>query len=263
MSRVLVVGCGSIGSRRARVLREMGHEVQGMDADESRWIGLPFDDKDPEAVFICTPPDNHLASADAHLWRSVRGLFIEKPLSLSMDGIPELIAECESRKIVTMGACNLRFAYSDTLPDGPLDLCVTKPLPDWRPGAEEAYRANGIVLEMAIHELDLACVHRGPILSMEVRNSNADRASLYLQHERGTSQIRASWGDGAPTYRSAQVGETILLPNLSDDMYRREMAHFLECVEAGKPTCNPLSNAAHVLEWALKAQAMIRSEVPA
>ena len=77
--RCLVTGCGSIGSRRARLLVEMGHTVMCHDADTDRavelyhalgpnakaslggnvWTGA---EDGYDAVFVCTPAATHLGS---------------------------------------------------------------------------------------------------------------------------------------------------------------------------------------------------------
>lgn len=275
--RCLVIGCGSIGSRRARILQEMGHDVWAYDSEPARvnalyaagdctipsygpnyWLA---DGKGYDAAFVCTPPDTHIRIVRAALLAMIP-TFVEKPLSLSMDGIPELIEATKKAGLVTMGACNLRFAYD--VPDLPTQMVATvwKPLSEWRPGAE-AYRANGLVLECAIHELDLVYSLHGPIRAITALGDE-DHTCLVVTHESGDeSHVYASWQEGKPTIRNIHGGGYVYEPDLSDEMYRREMAHFLDCVERGVETCNPLRNAAHVLEWALKAQAQLRAGVPA
>jgi predicted dehydrogenase len=102
--RVLVAGCGSIGKRHARVLRQLGvktlyacdpmpeqvaaasAEARFDDAAATLEEGLAFK---PDAVFLCTPPALHVPQAMQAI-RSGCHVFSEKPLSSSLDGIGEL-----------------------------------------------------------------------------------------------------------------------------------------------------------------------------
>lgn len=276
--RVLVIGCGSIGSRRARLLAEMGHtlfcddiqparagQVAAMCASITARPAMSATMVDEaaysaaDAAFICTPPDTHVPLAMQCLEAGVP-VFVEKPLSVSMDGVAELVEA--ARGTPSMGACNMRWACGLA---GPREsrwrsarFVTSKPLSDWRPGAAQAYRHTGIVLEMAWHDIDLAYLVGGPFQQVQTMG-NADAVTVMLEHRSGImSVVYAAWGEDAETMRYMSVagdGEPIRIePDTSDAMYRREMQHFLECVEAGRPTCNPLDSAAHVLEWALRAQ---------
>lgn len=282
MARVLIVGCGSIGSRRARLLAEMGHEVALFDVrsfadpkDDYEWLAVRIDrDGDlaldklsgMDAAFVCAPAATHVEIARQCIEAGV-ATFIEKPLALTMDGIPELVAEAERWGVVTMGACNMRWAYRELF-DGPVPYSATfevrKPLSAWRVGAEEAYRRNGIVLEAAIHEMTVAHQRFGEIHDMAIFG-DGDVVSIGLTCERGMVAIYAAWGEGETTVREVTATYAGFLPPLvfwadtSDEMYRLEMQHFLDCVTEGKETCNPLRSAAHVLEWAIKAQEEIRT----
>ena len=191
-----MVGCGSIGSRRARLLAEMGHEVGLVDADATRshplFVELAIRYVDDgrafhfrgtlagamlepwDAVFVCTPAGTHLAVAREVIEAGCRGLFIEKPLSTSIDGVAELVADCEARGVVTMGACNMRWAYGPIPAPGDRETIYADcmgPLSAWGPG-HERYRANGIVLESLIHEIDLCAWVAGPIT--EIMESEVD-----------------------------------------------------------------------------------------
>src|SRR4051812_5130761 len=100
---ILVVGCGSIGERHLRCFQKTGRcRVSACDANarllqqvaaqysaasfanlESALVSEKFD-----ALVICTPAHTHLAIArrGAEIGAA---LFIEKPLSVTLDGIEE------------------------------------------------------------------------------------------------------------------------------------------------------------------------------
>ena len=62
----------------------------------------------PDAAFICTYSNGHIepalkcAEAGCHL-------FIEKPLSLNMEGVDELVKTVKKRNLISMVGCNMRF----------------------------------------------------------------------------------------------------------------------------------------------------------
>lgn len=89
--RCLIIGCGRIGGRRARILRDLGVDLSLYDLDYARAHALadevgghvstaPVDDlRTHDALLICTPPTPHLSWV---LLAAHRGIpfFVEKPL---------------------------------------------------------------------------------------------------------------------------------------------------------------------------------------
>ena len=179
--RILVLGCGSIGSRHLRNLAALGGNELGaydpqpgareaaahdLGALESAWAW------EPQVVLVTSPTSLHAEHALAAL-RHGCDVFVEKPLAASLDGLDELVAEASARDAVTMVGCNLRFHWGVTamkrvVESGRLGALVTSRiefgqwLPDWRPASDylESYSAKremggGIVLD-AIHEIDYA-----------------------------------------------------------------------------------------------------------
>jgi predicted dehydrogenase len=118
--RILIVGCGSIGKRHSRILHQLGiKSIALCDTDQRRIAEIeqeiqplerylsfhdalehPFD-----AVFICTPPKLHVEQAFQAL-RNGCDLFIEKPLSITMDKLADLEKERSlSGRQVMVGLC--------------------------------------------------------------------------------------------------------------------------------------------------------------
>lgn len=182
---VLVVGSGSIGRRHLRNLRKIGiQRLAACDADRERLIPMvtefnvkPFSDFDealasikPQLVFICTPPVFHVSQALKAV-RANAHVFIEKPLSHTLDTVAELIAEAESRRRVVQVGYNLRFhpgllKVKQLVDEGIIGRVlwvyaeVGQYLPDWRPWQDyrQSYTAKrdlggGIILDGS-HELD-------------------------------------------------------------------------------------------------------------
>jgi predicted dehydrogenase len=121
----LVVGCGSIGRRRLRNLRALGvrslltvdPRADRRDQAASETGAIAFAtaeealDRQPACVIVATPTAFHVPVA---LDAARRGchLFVEKPLSHTMQQVDELIATAERKRLVTMVACNYRFDTS-------------------------------------------------------------------------------------------------------------------------------------------------------
>ena len=179
--RTLIVGCGSIGKRHARVLRGMGvktlyacdpvpAQVQAASVDArfdavtgTLEAGLALK---PDAVLLCTPPALHVAQARQAIEAGCH-VFSEKPLSADMRGIPELEALIKrtGRKFM-VGLC---FRYHAGLlraralvQQGRIGRIVSiralmgEHLPDIRPDYRELYLAKYNGAFELMHDIDLA-----------------------------------------------------------------------------------------------------------
>ena len=180
-----VIGLGSIGQRHAANLLALGHEVAGYNRGNKRRemaakrLGIPvysrisdLFDWGGDAALVCTPQHMHLEHSLAAARRGLH-LFIEKPLSDSLEGLSTLEREAEDRGLICHVGCNMRFHFGPSLVCEKLDTgALGRPLwahlwggmhlPDWHPN--EDYRrmysakkdmGGGAVLDF-IHEIDLA-----------------------------------------------------------------------------------------------------------
>jgi predicted dehydrogenase len=203
--RILIAGLGAIGQRHARNLRalcgdgiellafrrrRLPHVVDDeLRCDESRDVEAElaltvFEDLDeglamrPDAVFVCTPTSGHLeialraAAAGCHL-------FIEKPVSHTLDGTDRLREIVASNKLIVLVGCQWRYHpcvrwLRDLVNAGTLgrltdaEIEFAEYLPDWH--SYEDYRTSyaarsalggGVVLTQ-IHDYDLAWWLFGP-----------------------------------------------------------------------------------------------------
>lgn len=182
----LVVGCGSIGKRHIRNLKALKvGDIIAHDAQSERCLEVEqeygvktFSDLEealaqkPDVALICTPTSLHIPPALSAA-RSGCHLFIEKPLSHSLEGVDELVHIVTRKNLVTMVGCNMRFhpgpkkikEFIDSGLIGPIysaRIQTSSYLPDWRPrqNYKESYSARedlggGCVLD-CIHEIDLA-----------------------------------------------------------------------------------------------------------
>ncbi len=183
LERLLIVGLGSIGTRHARLVRELVPDVQIIvlrhrscqdmqDTGINHCVtsmeeALKFH---PQAAVIANPASHHLdvalplAQAGVHL-------LIEKPISSTTQGVSELIEVCRARGITLMVGCNLRFLSSlqrfrELLEEKRVGRVLSvraeigQFLPSWRPDSDyrqtvsaKAALGGGVLLELS-HEID-------------------------------------------------------------------------------------------------------------
>ena len=263
----LIAGFGSIGARHARNLAALGvsplaaAEPDGARREQAeallgrgqvaaslqealeRWA--PF-----ENVIIASPTGEHMAQASAAVGHTA-GLFIEKPLGSSMDGVTALCEAARRENMTTMVACNMRFypAVADMarrLREGEIGramyarLRFGQYLPAWRPGADYrttysaiAAQGGGIVLD-DIHELDLAVHLLGPVSGHGVMGGRLSRLEIDVE-DFASINLRMASGAVAhvmmdylhPLYRREieVVGEEGALWWTEDDNTLRVCAH--------------------------------------
>lgn len=183
--RILIVGLGSAGKRHLRNLHALGvrdlsaYRVRGQPLGPLDGMVRAYTDLEealererPEVVVVANPTALHLPVALAAARRGCH-LYIEKPLSHTLDGVAELEAIVRDQGLAVMIGCNLRFhpgyrRVKELIATGavgrPLSarIEVGQYLPDWHP--DEDYRrgysarsdlGGGVILTL-IHELDYA-----------------------------------------------------------------------------------------------------------
>jgi len=120
---VLICGFGSVGVRHASNLKTLGHEISVFDiSEEARKKSVESGyntyaslqealDILPEIVLICSGTASHVPLCQEVLIHNsnLKGIFCEKPLSFSMEGVDTVISMCKERNIKLGCACNLRY----------------------------------------------------------------------------------------------------------------------------------------------------------
>src|SRR5450755_2872699 len=195
--KILMIGLGGIGQRHTRNLRSLlgasaeiiAYRVRrrmhvltpSMGADVSRSVEdeysiYSFSNLDealagkPDIAFICNPSSLHVPVALACI-RAGCDVFVEKPLSDSMDGTDELVRAAVEYKRIAMVGYQLRFhpclrKLAETVQSGVLGnllacrATIGEYLPNWHPYedyrqmyAARADLGGGVVLSQ-IHEFD-------------------------------------------------------------------------------------------------------------
>lgn len=179
--KIITIGFGSIGQRHYKNLVSLGYknidvydpaDSQFKDKKIKRLLNLTSNAlRQYEIAFICSPNSLHLSTAIKCAQAGCH-LFIEKPLSHSLEGVDDLGKICQKNKLTVMVGHNMRFhpclqfikKYLDKNKLGKIYNINHEfgyYLPYWRPGQD--YRKNyaakkatggGIILD-DIHEFDL------------------------------------------------------------------------------------------------------------
>jgi predicted dehydrogenase len=269
--RVLVIGCGSIGSRHARNLRQLGAEVGIFDTSHAarffapETVGRIFDQRQAgiewaEAVVIASPARFHLQ----HLLETVafkRPTFVEKPLALSSsDTVRSVLGMTERWEVPVQVGYNLRFhpkwqevrtrARSGEL--GPIRSAVYATASDLHTWHGTSYADT---LAECSHEIDQALWTLGPATCVGAHHSvDGRRWDLLLAHGDVVSHVHLSTIEGHYRREAAVYGHLNYTRYVKDsgsdvdDMYFEEMRHFLEVAAgAAAPRCT-LQDGLAVLE---------------
>jgi predicted dehydrogenase len=218
----LIAGAGSIGTRHLANLRSLDcHGLRLYRTSLRPRIGAPSDvpverelasafRRHPRAVLVCNPTSLHIPVALAAA-RAGSHLFIEKPLSHSMEGVGELQAEVERRGLVAFVGFQFRFhpAFRQVrawLAEGAIGEVVSvrvhwgEYLPGWHPG--EDYRGSysarralggGAVLTLS-HPFDYLRFLLGEVA--EVSAYTAGRGGFDLDVE-DTAEVMLRFASGA------------------------------------------------------------------
>jgi spore coat polysaccharide biosynthesis protein SpsF len=181
VKRAVVIGCGSIGQRHIRNLRRLGitdisalRTRQGacQELDPALEVREIDELMDADIAIVSNPTSLHLETIERCL-PHVRGVFIEKPLAASLEGVAEVLRQIKQRRVVSFVGYNLQFHPAvKKLQKFLADDAVGKPLlfqcqvgqwiEDWHPNEDyrNAYFARkdlgGGVLLTLIHEIHLA-----------------------------------------------------------------------------------------------------------
>lgn len=286
---VLISGAGSIGTRHANNLQHMQVGAittcdPHVKADFSHFDKALQQTK-PDVVFVCCPSNLHMEQAitaanfGAHI-------FIEKPLSHTLEGIDELRKIISEKNLTCMVGCNMRFhpgtiRVKEQLEHGDIGAITSATvytgsyLPDWRPqqNYKESYSANpvygGAILD-CIHEIDLALWYFGPATLKDAKVEPATSigletdgtADLTLEHASGIiSNVHLSYIE-KKYRRFCDINGTKgnIHWDIADDaidfnqLYIDEIEHFFDCIEQKSPPMGNLTEAAQALEIALAAK---------
>ncbi len=193
---ILIVGVGSIGERHLRCFQstsradvsfcELNPALRTTIAERYK-VSRSFDDfgraldEGPDAVVICTPAHLHIEMALAAVRNGIH-VFIEKPLSTTLDGIDVLSKEISERKLVAAVAyvyrahpalTAMRAAIRSGRFGEPVQIVATagQHFPFYRPAYRDTYykshlTGGGAVQDALTHIVNAAEWLVGPVTEL-------------------------------------------------------------------------------------------------
>ena len=223
---ILVVGLGSIGRRHVRNLKriEPSAEITAwrrIGPDQSLGDSGPLVDRvvysleealstRPDAALVTNPAPMHVETGLALAHEGIH-LFIEKPISNTLDGVNSLMELCRARGLALMVGYNFRFysplqAVRRALDVGSIGRLVSlraevgQYLPDWRPGSDyrqgvsaNAHLGGGALLEQS-HELDYARWLAGEVEAVSAQAGHLSDLDMDVED---TAEVLLRFSNGA------------------------------------------------------------------
>lgn len=314
--KVLIVGLGSIGQRHLRNLRHLeskieiiAHRSVGRNLvisgdiqsfaceDLGKFYGIEtFTDyqealaQNPDAVFITCPTSLHIVMA---LQAAIHGchLFIEKPISHTMDDVQELLKTVERNNLVAMVGYQLHFhqalkAIHGKLPNRVLSVHCEfgEYLPDAHPyeGYSQGYAARsdlgGGALLCLSHELDYCrwlfgmpkrlFAIGGKLSSLNI--DVEDTSDILMECERGCKifpvHVHLDFSQRPSSRKCSIITENGNLfwdyfspPIERNPLFLDEVGHFLKCLAGTEVPEVSLLDAVDTLKIALAAKESMRT----
>lgn len=296
--RALVIGYGSIGRRRCRILRDFGWQVTIWEPMTERWAAAfadGFEDCHPggdgvrgepaTVAFVCSPPALHFEHTAACLQLGLH-VFIEKPIAHRIRQAEAIVSLARNAGRLVFVGCNYRFgaavAPADPFRVHALELRMGYNLREARPGYRDAYvndpDQGGVCLDSGAHAIDLARHWLGPVAAFHGARpvgpqrhgmATEESAEIWLVHQsEAMSRIYLDWWGPAARSSVATLrnGPRILqeLWSGTDSMFEREMRYFLRAA-AGKTEdmrkWNAAADATETLRWCVYARNRIRTQL--
>jgi len=209
LSRILIVGLGSIGKRHLKIARELypeidiavfRHRIDEVCPEGANFIFSSISDAkkfNPDIVVISNPASNHIEVAKVFAQIGAH-LFIEKPLSISSEGVPDLLTMCNEKNVKLLTGYNLRFSkslrkFKSLIDNGfigdiwTIRCEVGHYLPYWRKSSDYTKSVSaqkdlggGVLLELS-HEIDYINWIFGKILWVQGHLSNQSNLKMDVE----------------------------------------------------------------------------------
>jgi len=221
--KIILIGLGSIGRRHLRNLLHLGYRQvsvvtrSGTLPEEFSFLRTynylhdALSSSDFDAAFVCTPTSLHVASVKSLLEAKVPNIYIEKPVSHSLQGIDDLIALSKSFSNNIVVGYDLHFdaglqkvaalIAADAIGKVvSVNAQVGQYLPDWRP--HEDYRngmsakketGGGVMLDL-VHEFDYLLWLLGSVKSVACFYSHSGALDIETED---VSEVLLRFNNGA------------------------------------------------------------------
>ena len=289
----VVVGAGTMGRAHAAAWAEVGVPVRWVvsprrrpelpTAPGARWatdLTEALADRGCDIVSVCTPTPSHAALA-AQALDAGKHVLLEKPIALTVADA-EALAEHAARAPGTLMVAHVvRFspdyaALAGRIAAGSVGMpravraSRIMAAPDWADWLADEQRSGGMIVDLAIHDVDQACTHLGtPVAVTAVRAPGGGfgaPAALTVEFASGgMAQLLAVADLPAGTPFSATlevVGDrgADALGGEQGDPFAAQARYFLDCVERGaEPARAPVAAAVQALRVCLAARESART----
>jgi predicted dehydrogenase len=313
MARIHAASYTALGDRasvRVVCAREGAEEIaSGLGAEASGDWEAAIAAPGVDAVDICFPTPLHRPVAERALALG-RHVLVEKPLALSLEDADAIGAAAEAAGRMVMVGHVLRYfpeivELRRLVDAGELGaaravtaLRLSAP-PDWNDWMGDASRSGGVLVDMMIHDFDIASAVLGAarqvtaVATADGRHVNAlvhcERgdaavegshampptypftAGLRVLCERGVLEHRFQTGAGDEVADEEAASVLTIHPAEGEvrryheavDPWASEIAHFLDCIESGaQPRDGSFAQARAALAVALAARRSIASGAP-
>jgi myo-inositol 2-dehydrogenase/D-chiro-inositol 1-dehydrogenase len=231
--RVGVVGSGFIAKQHLRSWGALGASVSlfSQDAEEATRLGARYgytvapslDEllQICDIADVCTPTDQHLPVVEAAA-AAGRHVVCEKPLARTAEESARMISACERAGVRLFPAHVVRYidpyvAAWRELERGAIGtlsiahLARSGPRPTWSAWFRERDRSGGLLMDLMIHEYDIAQWLAGPVARVWARAAGGPEGKeigiAVLTHASGAiSHVEGVWDEpGSPLSSSFQL----------------------------------------------------------
>lgn len=222
--KIVLIGLGSIGRRHLRNLLHLGYRQlsvvsrSGVLPEEFSFLKAYSTLQDAlssssfDAAIVCTPTSFHFSSVKVLLEAQIPNIYIEKPVSHSLDGMDDLLALAAAYDNNIIVGYDLHFdsgigKIKQLLAEGVIGKVVSvnaqvgQYLPDWRPhedysrGMSARKETGGGVMLDLVHEFDYLLWLMGPAKTIACNYANSgalqiqteDVCDVLLRFENGVS----------------------------------------------------------------------------
>ncbi|WP_276256372.1 Gfo/Idh/MocA family protein [Halomontanus rarus] len=265
-------------------------EEFGLDAEAYTDTATMCEEADIDYLDVCTPTHTHVGqvriAADAGV-----DIFLEKPIAGTLEEAAEIAALVDDADVTFMVGHVVRFSPSyakakdlDVGSEGVARARRLSPFPDW--GSADWFadreKSGGVFVDLAIHDLDYLRWCWGPVervFARRHREADAEHGFVTLRFDSGAvGYVEASWAqpesrpltmelefagdDGLVEYSNADESPyrewtddgTVVESPFAKDAYRRQLEHFVSCVDSGDDPPVGAEEATEALRLALAAE---------
>ncbi|MCU4924769.1 Gfo/Idh/MocA family oxidoreductase [Halobacteria archaeon AArc-dxtr1] len=244
-------------------------EASGLAAEAYTDVETLCSEVDIDFLDICTPTHTHREAVEAAV-EAETDLIVEKPIANNLEEAHEIEALVSEAGLTFMVGHVVRFMPSH---QRARDLVIGEPgiararrlspFPDWGSANwfADSEKSGGIFVDLAIHDLDYLRWCWGPVERVFARQHRSEESAhgfATLRFESGAvGYVEASWAqpetrpftvelefagedglvefssDGKHPYREWTGEESVVESPLARGGYRRELEHFVDCLESG------------------------------